>query len=448
MKTLKAKLQKRINTSVYVLAILVAVLGLSILLESCSDKCTVTNEYVYYEPVYTTLESIRTGLSLENPQPIRSVGKIYLKDNFLFVNEPGEGIHIIDDNDPSNPVNKKFLKIPGNYDLAISGNVLYADSYVDLVVIDISDVQAAHEIERLENFFGSYNSLGFYADEARGVVTEWVEKSEVNITESECEVNLQPWGGYYYAGGIAMLEDAAASFNSKAAIAPGNGSGPGLGGSLARFAISLDHLYILDGSDLRVVDVSTETNPQIGTRQSVSWDIETIFPYSDKLFIGSRSGMHIFDISSPESPSLVSTYAHVSSCDPVVVDGDYAYVTLRSGNPTYQGFSNQLEVIDIKDLSNPQLLETYSMTNPHGLGIDDNILFICDGDAGLKVYDASDIHSISDHLLAAHKNINAYDVIPYNNVLIMIGDDGIFQYNYANPEKITLLSHIKLEKSL
>jgi hypothetical protein len=154
--------------------------------------------------------------------------------------------------------------------------------------------------------------------------------------------------------------------------------------------------------------------------------------------------MHIMDISSPEEPVKLSTYEHVRSCDPVVVDDNYAYVTLRSGT-SCQGFSNQLEVIDVTDLRAPQLLEVYPMTNPHGLGIDNTTLFICDGNDGLKAFDASDIHAIDKNLLAHYKNINATDVIPYNEILIMIGTDGLFQYDYSNPKEIKLLSTITIQ---
>ena len=262
--------------------------------------------------------------------------------------------------------------------------------------------------------------------------------------ESDCDVYLQPWGGMWYAEGIAVRSDMTAAFSSKAAIAPGTGSGPGVGGSLARFTLSGDHLYMLDGGDLQTVDVTAEANPQAIRKDFIAWDIETIFPYKENLFIGSSSGMHIMDISSPESPAMVSTYQHVQSCDPVVVDDKYAYVTLRSGT-TCQGFTNQLEVINIENLSSPQLLYTYPMTNPHGLGIDNETLFICDGDDGLKAFDARDVSKISANMLAHYKDINATDVIPLGNVLLMIGEDGIFQYDYTDPSKMALLSHIKVK---
>jgi hypothetical protein len=216
-----------------------------------------------------------------------------------------------------------------------------------------------------------------------------------------------------------------------------------VGGSLARFTVTGSHLYLLDGADLQAVSVSDEDQPVAKTRTTLSWDIETIFPYKTNLFIGSSSGMHIIDISAPESPVKISTYQHIRSCDPVVVDDEHAYVTLRSGSEC-QGFTNQLEVIDISNLRAPQLLKVYPMTNPHGLGLDNNTLFICDGQAGLKAFDATDINAIDQNLVAHYQDINALDVIPFNNILMMIGEDGIFQFDYTNPKDMRLLSKIEV----
>ena len=443
METLEQRLQKRIHVCLYALIFLITLLGLSVLLEGCTDRCETTTEYVYYEPVYTTVEEIRESITVLPAQPVNTVGKIYFKDGFLFLNEPGEGIHIINNQNPSAPVPLRFVKIPGNYDLAIKGNTLYADSYVDLVAFDIADISNIREVNRLEGVFGNYRVMGYTMDVNCCVITDFQEKKNVFINESDCGPGIQPWGGVMFEGGIAMRSDMAASFSAKAAIAPGTGSGPGVGGSLARFGLSDDHLYLLDGDGLQTVNVSAEREPVVKGRQTIAWDIETIFPYKQNLFIGSSSGMHIFSISNPESPVKISTYQHIRSCDPVVVDDNYAYVTLRSGNMC-QGFTNQLEVIDIENLESPQLLKTYPMTNPHGLGIDGHTLFICDGNDGLKAFDASDINKIDQNLIAHYKDINALDVIPFNNVLMMIGEDGIFQFDYSDPKDIRLLSKIEV----
>jgi hypothetical protein len=447
METLEQRLQKRIHVSLYALLFLTTLLGLSVLLEGCTEKCQVTNEYRYYEPVYSTVQEIRQGVHVLTPQAIHSVGKIYFKDGYLFLNEPGAGIHIIDNRNPSSPAPVKFLQIPGNYDMAIRQNTLYADSYVDLVAFDVADPSAVREVNRLESVFRNYTVLGYSIDPDCCVITSFEEKKQVSINESDCDSGLQPWGGIMYDGGIAVLETMASTFNTKAAIAPGSGSGSGVGGSLARFTVLGDHLYLLDGSDLQTIDVSKEQNPEVRTRTQLAWNIETIFPYKTNLFVGSSTGMYILDVSSPENPVTLSNYNHVRSCDPVVVDDDYAYVTLRSGT-TCQGFTNELQVIDIANLRSPFIVKEYPMTNPHGLGIDDKTLFICDGDAGLKAFDASDVRKIDERMIAHYKDIHAVDVIPFDNVLMMIGEDGLYQFDYSNPANMKLLSKIELSNAL
>ena len=428
-------------TRIFALFILSALLGLSMMLESCTDSCTDSYSYTYYKPVYTQLSDIRSSVGILPPQPLSTIGKIYFKDGFLFINDPGEGIHVIDNSDPSNPLIKSFINIPGNFDLAIRNNILYADSYIDLVAIDISDINHVVEVSRLKNIFASYNSLGFYADEERGVVTEWVESEEVTIDEHACENKVEWWGGFYYREGIMAQNDV--GFSSKALINPGNSTG--VGGSMARFTINSDHLYMLDGGNIHTADISIPSKPESKSSQYLGWDIETIFPYSNKLFIGTRNGMHILDLSIPETPEKIATYEHVTSCDPVVVDGDYAYVTLRSGTEC-QGFTNQLEVIDVSTITIPSLLKTYSMVNPHGLGVDEATLFICDGEAGLKIYNIEDKQNIDKNLIKHYSNIHAYDAIPFNDVLMLIGEDGIFQYDYSDLSAITKLSQIKVQR--
>jgi len=68
------------------------------------------------------MSDIRNSIGSVAPIPMQSTGKICVLGNTLYVNEPGKGIHIFDNSNPANPINKQFLKIPGNYDLAIRGN--------------------------------------------------------------------------------------------------------------------------------------------------------------------------------------------------------------------------------------------------------------------------------------------------------------------------------------
>lgn len=426
-----SKLEAGIGLFIYVALLIFLSFGLS----SCSDECEVENIYTYYEPVYTPLDEIRSSVKSISPIEIKAMGKLFYKSGFLFINEPNEGVHVIDNRDPSQPINLAFISIPGSFDLAINGNVLYSDSYIDLIAIDISDPLNAIEIGRVENVFDHYNSYGFNVDEQLGVVTDWVETNEVNVTQTACEGREYFWG-INYARGIAVNESM--SFDATAAVSPAN---PGIGGSMARFAIANNGLFALDQAEMISINIDMPHSMEVGSRLSLGWGIETIFPKDENIFIGAVDGMYIVDVKQPASPELISIYSHINSCDPVIVDGDLAYVTLRSGT-SCNGFTNVLEVIDISNLEFPQLLTSYEMTNPHGLGKDGNLLFICDGDAGLRVFDASDINTIGDNQIINYSDVFAYDVIPFNNVAMMLSTDGLYQYDYSDVNNIRFLSKI------
>jgi hypothetical protein len=217
----------------------------------------------------------------------------------------------------------------------------------------------------------------------------------------------------------------------------------GIGGSMARFTICDKNLYTVDNYNLKLFDLTVGHNPSFVKDIFVGWGIETIFPYGNKLFIGSTSGMFIYGIENPSEPYQIGQFQHASSCDPVVIEGNYAYVTLRGGN-LCGAIESQLDVIDIQNLNEPKLISIYPMVEPYGLGIDDSVLFVCDGNAGLKIYNASDPLKISDNLLAHYADINAFDVIPLGNVLVLIGTGGLYQYDYSNLDSIRQLSHIPI----
>src|SRR4028119_1313041 len=83
---------------------------------------------------------------------------------------------------------------------------------------------------------------------------------------------------------------------------PSFASTSGQGGSLARFAIAGNYLYTVDHAKLSVHDVTNPGNPVLKKTVNIGFDIETIFPFKDKLFIGSSSVVHIFSITDPVNP--------------------------------------------------------------------------------------------------------------------------------------------------
>lgn len=413
------------------LAVNAFVLGfLFIALTGClKDSCK--NTYTIYEPVYKTRMQVRQEMKSTAPQELKQTGKLYVYGNYIFLNEVDKGIHVIDNTNPALPQNISFIPIPGNVDLAVKDNYLYADAYSDMVVLDIStptQVKAHQFINDVFPFRG-----GFYwgntsnPDEVQVVVG--YNKRDTTV---DCET-YQHWN------------DCRNCFFTTAEGARFAAAPPtGIGGSMARFSVANDYLYTVSTTELYAFDISDASSPnKTSQKQLGSWAIETIYPFQDKLFIGSNTGMLIYDITNPSSPSYISQFSHVLSCDPVISDGQHAYVTLRTGTQCRMGV-NQLEILDISNLTQPTLVKTYGMTNPHGLSKDGNLLFVCDGPDGLKVYDASDVNQLTP--VNKISGIETYDVILKNKIAMVIAKDGLYQYDYSDRNNIKQLSKLSITK--
>ncbi len=356
------------------------------------------------------MRAMPTGLT--RATPAKKTGKIYIYKDYLFINEPNEGIHIYNNINPNAPVNMAFLKIPGNVDLAIHNNILYADNFIDLLAFDLSNINNITLVKRVTDVFSQFNNPG-------------IEK--YIYTYKDTVVKKQTY----------KREMQYVAFSTSSSQA-----GSGQGGSMARFTLMNDYLYTVGTSNLNLFNVKTASDPTFLKTISLGWGVETIFPYDNKLFIGTNRGMHIFGASDPANPVQLSTYSHIFACDPVVVQGKYAYVTLRTGNLCRQA-SNQLEVVDIEDPTKPKQIAVYPMQNPHGLSTSGDYLFLCEGSYGIKSFNIRDNTKISDNMLQHLNNIKSFDVIAGPKSLIVTGEDGIYQFNYSNAANLRQLSLIK-----
>lgn len=411
---------------------------------ACQDETYV--KYTANSPLYMTYDDLREAVKSVEVHELINPGKIYFKDNYIYINEYMKGVHVYDNSNPSNPTAIAFIEIPGNVDIAIRGNFLYADSYIDLVVVDISDVNNPKEIDREQNIF-EY-TLPEYDDEYElatvnrdsGVVIDWEVKEIKELVKHENNYYPVYWD---YRFDVAMSD---VSMNKTGGgTVSGGGSEFGVGGSMARFGQYKDFLLVIRNS-WTISTFSVDNDGEIIELGSsgVGWNIETMFLLDETMFIGSQQGMYIYDISNLPKLDQLSNFMHFTACDPVVADDKFAYITLRTGS-NCGGSENVLEVVDVSDLKYPKWRKTYQMKNPHGLGIDGDVLFICDGEDGLKVFDASK-PDMDLPKLAQFKDINAYDVIPMGTVLFMIGEDGFYQYDYSDLQNISLLSKIEVVK--
>ncbi len=413
---------------------------LALVLAACADPNgpSKTVRIKMQQPVYMSYEALRSAVRVDPPHQVVKPGKIYVYGNYLLISEIGEGIHIVDNSTNTNPRYVAFVVVPGSGDMAVKDNIMYVDSYVDLVAIDISNPEQARVVHRIEGIFPqALNATEFYySDPDSGVVTGW----------REVEVDVDVSDGQYRWGDVP-LDRPVSSDRAEGPGAPssgGSGGGQtGTGGSMARFTVVKSWLYAVTHTDMQLFNIATPSRPLVWSRINLGWGIETIFPYKDKLFIGSMTGMFIFDNADPSSPSMLSTFSHARACDPVVATDSLAFVTLRSGTMCGGG-QNQLDVINIADLMNPRLVKSYFMQEPQGVGVDGSTLFVCDGRAGLKIYDASQPANL--RLLSHMAEWNAYDIIPLGGTAILSTREGVQQIDYSNPHAPRVLSTLYTRK--
>lgn len=220
------------------------------------------------------------------------------------------------------------------------------------------------------------------------------------------------------------------------------GTSSGTAGSMAKFAIDSNYLYTVDDNRLRIFDISNPSAPVYKNVVNIGFGIETIYPFKDKLFIGSTSVVYIYSIANPLQPQLISTATSQQvfrRCDPVVAKDSVAYATLRSTSAC-GGNRSVLAAYDIRIITYPIEIFTTPMKEPMGLGYWGNSLYVCDTATGLQIYDITNQYApVLVKTIAVEKS---FDVIPYNDELICWNSDGLTLYditNRNNPLKITTI---------
>lgn len=225
---------------------------------------------------------------------------------------------------------------------------------------------------------------------------------------------------------------------------PGLVSNTGTGGSLAKFTIVGDYMYAVDGSNssyLYAFNISDSSKITFVSKTYIGFGIETIFPYNNKLFIASNTGMFIYQLNNPAQPVQENYVNHFNGCDPVVVSGNYAYLTIHGGTRCNGSTINQLQVYDVSSLYYPQLVHTVNLDNPFGLAVHNNYLFVCDNGTGIRTFDIS--NPMIPQQLSITTGENFVDLIPIDSILVCMLTDGVSFYDMKQPENLIHLKTVQ-----
>lgn len=408
-------------------------ISLSIVVSSCTqDVGTVNVSYTKAIALYGDLDAIRQTPLVDQSRDIVNPGKIFVSGDLLIVGEEGEGVHVFDNSNPENPQNILFMNIPGNREFYVNEGRLYAETYYDMVLIDISTISQPVLVSRIENVFSPeiYNDqgealIGFRFED----VTEKLDKNE-----SYYELITQNTVNYFDYNDILIPESSVpASFagNSKEGI-----------GSVNRVAYYEDHVYVISKAFLS--SFKDDGTLQLLSSERIGQEMETIFPHDKKLFIGTRNSMEVLDVSNPGQPQHITSFQHANACDPVYPVGEVAYVTLRAGDETETncpGTQNALLVLDIKEINAPKQFQEVPMESPFGMTMIADKLYVGEGNNGLKVFDATDRLNLV--LENWDKSIQAYDVISHPtrpDILLVAGPAGLNQYTIETDSRQLLSS--------
>lgn len=147
----------------------------------CPDDGDVFLSESRYEPIFLDRLSFEASVKTKNSLAIGTSGKIYLKDNLLFINELNKGFHIYDNSDPSNPKAIKFLEAPGSTDMAIRSSMIYINQATDLIAVSYSSTTNEISLEkRIPDTFPQLISPdGFFAYDIpeNNVIVGWTLKN-------------------------------------------------------------------------------------------------------------------------------------------------------------------------------------------------------------------------------------------------------------------------------
>jgi hypothetical protein len=171
----------------------------------------------------------------------------------------------------------------------------------------------------------------------------------------------------------------------------------GKSGSITRFAVYQNYMYVLNLNEVQTYDVQDPANPKLVHRLETDYGLETITIYDNTVFLGSSAALYILDISNPAAPKILSKSDRLeilgfNGCDPVVVKGNYAYSTIKVIEDVCGRVSAEsaLVVYDVTDKTAPAAVGIYPLGLPNGLGYSGNHLFVCDeGNDTLWVLDIS-----------------------------------------------------------
>lgn len=414
---------------------------LLIFMNSCSkDFGTTTVQYNKITPVYETPATAHKIEVHEARSNIKDAGEIFVGSDYLYVGEENEGIHIVDNANPSQPQNIGFISIPGCHEFFVSENYLYANNYFDIVKMDITDISHPKLVARANRavvegelkgidyeiedkiFVGFHNELVTEELPEDSDVLQYVRSGQSNVYLNLHEEVVPP-------------PSIPSSF-------VGNSSG--VAGTTNRLAVYEDYLFVIYSSAISTFDGNLNAVSQNNRSGDV---LETAIVKNDKLYVGDQMGMTTYDIQASGQLDQVSRFDHQVSCDPVLpVSDKLSYVTIRNSGPC-PGDENLLFVVEENENTfYPRTLQTIQMRSPMGMTLVGDLLIVAEGTKGFDVFDTSNPRDLQR--IYTETDIECHDVLShpdFNDRLLVADGSWIKQFKRTTTDRFELISNFRIK---
>jgi hypothetical protein len=396
---------------------------------ACKKDSSVPAEVEGLRPIYKKDLPINLP-TVSGPRPLRNIGKIIERGSNVFIVEKDEGIHIL--NRFNQPAPYRFYAIDWCQDIAIDfRNRLYATQIsgaaADLSVIDIWNIdniqllsrRAIHDEEKVDDeppLPKDYTGYFECPDPAQGPVAGW---EKAILKSPRCKTKE-----------LDLFE----TRNSKV----------GQAGMLNSVVVVNNFLYTVGGNQLQTFDLTQQIPIDSIKHSSVFVSISS---FDDLLFAGTRSNMLIYKIDQNGKPRLFQSFQHNTDCDPFVANDQLAFIAINTATTCKSdNIANELALIKTRsriDFFQPERLATHPMTSPHGLGLQNDILYLCEGAAGLKViqYESNGQIKVLHH----YRDVHALSVTVLSERLWVVTPTALLLYAYKPNQALELVSKIPIE---
>ncbi|MBN1576097.1 MAG: hypothetical protein JW913_06070 [Chitinispirillaceae bacterium] len=347
------------------------------------------------------------GVYVQNTSTVSVPQNIWLSDTLLLISDRDNGLMVFSVADPSSARHITNIQVNRNSGLAASGTTIFANSSDSIVSYRL---EPDGGVKRL----GGIRLYSYYPDRYVEPEPSPFFMCTPPISAEKQVAPLLPF--------LACSESSGGTSSEGATV--------NTGGSMAVFAVIDSFLYYVDQSNLYTVSISDPSRMVQLSQQTIGWDVETIFPTPRYLFIGGSEGMYIYDRSQASEPVYAGMASHFRSCDPVVVRGAAAFVTLRSGN-SCGGTRDVLMSVDVSDPRRTEILKEITVTTPYGLAVGDSLLYVANGWAGFSLYRAANPRDLE--MIAQWDEPATRDFIWDRDRLYLMGMEQVVVYDVADP---------------